>query len=400
MPRLTDRYSSLGVSWIDTMPLRKGELLERGVDVIDLGAGDADLLPPRAAVERLKEAAEIPALGRYGFGMGYRPFREAAARFMEERFGERFDPITETIPLIGSKEGLSLLAMAYLSRGDVAIIPEPGFVSYIGGARLSEGTPHFVPLRPEKDFLLDVKEIPSEVAERARLMYLNYPNNPTAATAPLSYLEEVVAWCREHDVLLAYDNAYSELAFDGYEPPSIFHVEGARDIAMEFHTLSKTYNMTGWRLGWANGNAESIEVLAKVKTFVDMGQFMPVQAAGAAAIEARHEFIPGNVEVFRTRRDAAVEAWREAGFLVDLPKATMYVWIRLPEGVDDIDFTLRLMDEAGVIVIPGQGLGPSCAGYFRIALTTGTDRIVEGAQRAAAVLAAMQAEAAEPAPTP
>jgi len=391
MPHLTDRYRSLGVSWIDTMPLRKGELLDRGVDVIDLGAGDADLAPPPAAVDRLREAAGIPALGRYGFGMGYRPFREAAVRFMEERFGVHFDPITETIPLIGSKEGLSLLAMAYLSKGDAVIVPEPGFVSYIGGARLSEGDPFFVPLRPEKDFLLDLAEIPPEVATRARLMYLNYPNNPTAATAPLSYLEEVVAWCRENDVLLAYDNAYSELAFDGYEPPSIFHVEGAREIAMEFHTLSKTYNMTGWRLAWANGAPEFIEVLAKVKTFVDMGQMMAVQAAGVAALETRHDFVPGNVEIFRERRDVAVAAFRKAGFLVEVPKATMYVWIRLPEGVDDIDFTMRLMEEEGVIVIPGQGLGPSCAGFFRIALTTGRERIEEGAERAGRVLARMLA---------
>jgi LL-diaminopimelate aminotransferase len=391
MPKLTERYNSLGVSWIDTMPLRKRELLDRGVDVIDLGAGDADLDPPPEAVARLREAAGDPTLGRYGFGMGHRPFREAACRFMDERFGVRFDPISETIPLIGSKEGLSLLALAYLAKGDVVIVPEPGFVSYIGGARLSEGEPFFVPLRPENDFLLDLSEIPPEVAGRAKLLYLNYPNNPTAATAPFAYLEQVVAWCRAHDVLLAYDNAYSELAFDGYVPPSIFEVEGARDIAIEFHTLSKTYNMTGWRLAWANGAPEFIEVLAKVKTFVDMGQMMAVQAAGVAALESRHAFIPKNLAVFRERRNAAVEAWRAAGFHVDLPKATMYVWIRLPEGVDDIDFTLKLMEEAGVIVIPGQGLGPSCAGYIRIALTTDAPRLIESAERAGRVLAKMRA---------
>jgi LL-diaminopimelate aminotransferase len=391
MPRTTERYASLGESWIDTMPLRKRELLDRGVDVLDLGAGDADLSPPPAVLEALREAAALPELGRYGFGMGHRPFREAAARFTQERFGVAFDPITETIPLIGSKEGLSLLALAYVSRGDVAILPEPGFVSYIGGTRLAEGEPWFVPLRAEKGFLLDPAEIPSEVVARAKLLYLNYPNNPTAATAPLSYLQEMVAWCREHDILLAFDNAYSELAFDGYVPPSIFQVEGARDIAMEFHTLSKTFNMTGWRLGWAHGRPEFIEVLSKVKTFVDMGQFMPVQAAGVAALETRHDFIPGNLEVFRKRRDAAVEAWRRAGFEMELPKATMYVWIRLPDGVDDIEFTLRLMEEAGVIVIPGQGLGPSCAGYFRIALTLPEARLVEAAERAAPVLASLRA---------
>jgi len=376
------------------MPLRKRVLLDQGVDVIDLGAGDADLSPPQAAVDALRELALDPTLGRYGFGMGYRPFREATSRFMAERFGVTMDPITETIPLIGSKEGLSLLALAYLGPGDVAILPEPGFVSYIGGARLSEGEPFFVPLRPEKDFLLDPDEIPADIVARAKLLYLNYPNNPTAATAPMAYLEKMVAWCKEHDILLAFDNAYSELAFDGYVPPSIFQVEGAREIAMEFHTLSKTFNMTGWRLGWANGKAEFIERIAKVKTFVDMGQFMPAQGAGAAALDHRDTFIPGNVEIFRKRRNAAVEAWRAAGFEVEMPKATMYVWIRLPGGVDDIAFTLRLMEEAGVIVIPGQGLGPSCAGFFRIALTTPEARLVEAAERAAPILHALLQEAA------
>jgi LL-diaminopimelate aminotransferase len=392
MPGTSQRYQTLGESWIDTMPLRKRILLEQGVDVIDLGAGDADLSPPRAAVDQLRELALDPTLGRYGFGMGYRPFREATSRFMAERFGVAMDPITETLPLIGSKEGLSLLAMAYVGPGDVAILPEPGFVSYIGGARLAEGQPWFVPLRPENDYLLDPDEIPAEVVARAKLLYLNYPNNPTAATAPMAYLEKMVAWCREHDIVLAFDNAYSELAFDGYIPPSIFQVEGAREIAMEFHTLSKTFNMTGWRLGWVNGRPEFIERIAKVKTFVDMGQFMPLQGAGAAALDTRHTFVPENVEIFRKRRDAAVEAWRAAGFTVDRPKATMYIWIRLPEGVDDVAFTLRLMDEAGVIVIPGQGLGPSCAGFFRIALTTNEARLVEAAQRAAPVLEGLMAE--------
>lgn len=392
MPETSLRYQTLGESWIDTMPLRKRTLVEQGVDVIDLGAGDADLAPPQAAVERLRDLALDPTLGRYGFGMGHRPFREATSRFMLERFGIHMDPVTETIPLIGSKEGLSLLALAYVGPNDVAILPEPGFVSYIGGARLAEGEPFFVPLRPEKEYLLDPAEIPPEIVARAKILYLNYPNNPTAATAPMAYLEKMVAWCRKHDILLAYDNAYSELAFDGYIPPSIFEVDGAREIAMEFHTLSKTFNMTGWRLGWANGKPEFIERIAKVKTFVDMGQFMPLQGAGAAALDARHAFIPGNVEVFRKRRDAAVEAWRSAGFEVALPKATMYVWIRLPAGVDDIQFTLRLMEEAGVIVIPGQGLGPSCAGFFRIALTTPEDRLTEAARRAAPILAAMLQE--------
>lgn len=376
------------------MPLRRQELIERGVDVIDLGAGDADLSPPAAAVERLAELAGRPELGRYGFEMGYRPFRDSVVGYMRERFGAEFDPVTETLPLVGSKEGLTLLALAFVSPDDTLIVPEPGFVSYIGGARLSEGHTHFVPLRPENDFLLDLSEIPDDVARDARLLYLNYPNNPTAATAPLSYLAEVVAWCREHDVLLAYDNAYAEMGFDGYRPPSIFEVPGAREVALEFHTLSKTFNMTGWRLGWVNGRAELVDSLAKVKSFVDMGQFMPLQGAGAAALDHRAEFISGNMQVFRERRDAAVDAWRAAGFVIDPPKATMYLWLELPEGLDDLDFTLALMEREGVIVIPGQGLGPSCRGWFRIALTTGRERLEEAAARAGRVLADLRSSAA------
>ena len=369
------------------MPLRKRELLERGVDVIDLGAGDADLSPPAAAVERLRELSLRPELGRYGFATGYKPFREAVVTYMRERFGVEFDPVTETVPLVGSKEGLSLLGLAYVSPGDALIVPEPGFVSYIGGARLSEGEPYFVPLRAEKGFLLDLDEVPAEVAARARLLYLNYPNNPTAAVAPMSYLRDVVAWCREHDVLLAFDNAYAEMGFAGYRPPGIFEVEGAREIALEFHTLSKTFNMTGWRLGWVSGDARLLEPLARVKSFVDMGQYMPLQGAGAAALEARHEFIAGNMAIFEQRRDAAVAAFRAVGFEVEVPKATMYLWLHLPEGIDDLEFTMALMEREGMIVIPGQGLGPSCAGWFRIALTTGPERLVEAAQRAGRVLA-------------
>ena len=395
MPQLTERYRRLGISWIDSMPDRKRALVDAGLDVIDLGAGDADLAPPRAVVEALKTAAEDPTLGRYGFGTGYLPFRESIARFMERRFGVGVDPLDEVVPLIGSKEGLSHLALAYLSRGDVAIVPEPGFISYIGGTLLSEGTPYFVPLRPEQDFLLDPGEIPEGVLRRARILYLNYPNNPTAAVAPREYLERMVRFCAERDILLVYDNAYSELAYDGYRPPSIFEIAGAWDVAIEFHSLSKTYNMTGWRLGWAVARPERARALAKVKSFIDMGHFMPVQAAGAAALESWAEFVPGNVQRFRERRDAAVEGWRAAGFEIDPPRAAIYLWVKLPEGVADVPFATRLMEETGVMVIPGSALGPSCTGYFRVSLTASPERLAEAARRAGAVLAAMQPEPVE-----
>jgi LL-diaminopimelate aminotransferase len=273
-----------------------------------------------------------------------------------------------------------------MEEGDVGIIPEPGYNSYQGGTLLAGGDAHRYALRPRTDFLVELDDIPEDVLRRARILYLNYPNNPTAAIAPREYLERVVAECRKRDILLVYDNAYSELAFDGYVPPSIFEIDGAREVAVEFHSLSKTYNMTGWRLGWAVARPEIAGALAKVKSFVDTGQFMAVQAAGVAAIESYDSFVPGNVAVFKERRDAAVAAFREAGFACETPRATMYLWIPLPEGVPSALFADRLLDEEGVVVLPGSGFGAGGEGFFRISFITSPERIVEAARRAGRVL--------------
>jgi LL-diaminopimelate aminotransferase len=385
MPPFTPRYSSLPVYMLAGIPAKKRELIARGVDVIDLGAGDADLAPPPAAIEAMREAVTKPALGRYGFGLGHFPYREAIVKWMDTRFGVRFDPVSEVVPLIGSKEGIAHLAFAYLQRGDVAIIPEPGYLSYLGGTLLAEGTPHLYPLRPRTDFLIELDEIPADVLRKAKILYLNYPNNPTAAIAPREYLERIVARCRELDILLVYDNAYSELAFDGYTPPSIFEIDGAREVAIEFHSLSKTYNMTGWRCGWAVARPEIAGALAKVKSFVDTGPFMAVQAAGVAALESWAEFVPKNVATFKERRDAAIEAFREAGFTGAVPKATMYLWLEVPEGVEEAALAEALMEE-GVIVIPGTGFGQGGAGFFRVSLTVSPERLREAARRAGEVL--------------
>ena len=389
MPSSSARFAQLPEYVLARIPARKRELLMRGVDVIDLGAGDADLSPPPAALARLAEASREPALQRYGFGLGYVPYREAVSAWMHQRFGLRFDPLTEVVPLIGSKEGISHLAFAYLEEGSVGIVPEPGYNSYQGGTLLAGGEAYRYALRPRTDFLVDLDEIPVDVLRRARILYLNYPNNPTAAVAPRGYLESVVRRCRELDILLVYDNAYSELAFDGYVPPSIFEIDGARDVAIEFHSLSKTYNMTGWRCGWAVARPEIAGALAKVKSFVDTGQFMAVQAAGAAAIESYASFVPANVDVFRERRDAAVAAFREAGFACETPKATMYLWIPLPEGLPSADFAERLMDDEGVVVLPGSGFGAGGEGFFRISFIAPPDRIREAARRAGRVLAGL-----------
>ena len=389
MPPFAQRFATLPEYPLATIPQRKRVLLDRGVDVIDLGAGDADFAPPAEALSRMQAAIATPSLSRYGFGMGYFPYREAVSAFMQRRFGVTCDPMTEVVPLIGSKEGISHLAFAYMEPGSIGIIPEPGYNAYQGGTLLASGEAYRYPLRPRTKFLVELDEIPDDVLDRARILYLNYPNNPTAAVAPLEYLEHVVTTCRERDILLVYDNAYSELAFDGYVPPSIFEVDGARDVAIEFHSLSKTYNMTGWRCGWAVARPEVASTLAKVKSFVDTGQFMAVQAAGVAALETWNTFVPANVARFQERRDAAVAAFRTAGFSCDVPLATMYLWIALPEGVASAMFAERLLDEEGVIVMAGSAFGAGGEGFFRISFIASPARIAEAATRAGRVLANM-----------
>jgi LL-diaminopimelate aminotransferase len=394
MPRFSARFGSFPAYPLAHIPARKKALIEAGVDVIDLGAGDADLAPPAAAVAALQRAAEVPALQRYGFGLGYVPYREAIATWMQKRFAQRVDPMTEIVPLLGSKEGLAHVAFAYVGPGDVGIIPEPAYQAYLGGTLMSDATPYVYALRPRTNFLVELDEIPTDVLSRTRMLYLNYPNNPTAAIAPRDYLERVVRVCRERDILLVYDNAYSEMGFDGYVPPSIFEIDGARDVAIEFHSLSKTYNMTGWRCGWAVAKPEIASALTKVKSFTDTGQYMGIQAAGVAAIESWADFVPANLETFRQRRDAAVTAFRSNGFVADTPRATMYLWMPLPDGIASKDFADRLREERGVIVLPGSGFGEGGEGFFRISFIQPPARIAEAARRAGELLNVMQRERA------
>ena len=369
--RLQDlpRYPMVGV------PEAKARLEAAGVDVIDLGAGDADLDPPPETVRRLAEAASQRSMSRYPFQTGLPDLREAIATWMGHRFGVSLDPYTEILPLLGSKEGIAKLPLAFLDPGDAAVIPDPGYPVYQGGVVLAGGEPYLVPLRPENDYLLPLDGIPDEVRSRLGLLYLNYPNNPTAATAPLEYLGQAVDFCREHDTVLAYDHAYSEIAFDGYRPPSILEVEGADGIALEFHSFSKTYNMTGWRLGWVAGSAALIESLMTVKTVMDIGVFKAVQAAGAAALAAYEHWVPENVARFQVRRDVAVEGLRKVGFTVTEPKATMYLWVPVPGGGSSLAFAERALEEQGVVVLPGAALGAGGEGYFRIALTVEEERM-------------------------
>jgi LL-diaminopimelate aminotransferase len=383
------RVASLPSYPMAELPAIKPRLMQQGVDVIDLGAGDADFAPPRVAVEALARAAQDPAMSRYAFQLGLAAFREAAAGYMRRRFGLTVDPYTEMHPLLGSKEGIAHLAAAVLDRGDVAIVPVPGYAVYQGGTVLADGDPYLYDLTPRTDFLLELEEIPAEVLKRAKLVYLNYPNNPTAAVATRDYLERAVALCRRHDILIAYDNPYCDITFDGYVAPSILEVPGAMDVAVEFHSLSKSFCMTGWRLGWAVGRPDRIAALARVKNYVDTGAFLPVQAAGAEVLKQAERLAADYAARFQERRDAILPALRANGFEAETPRATMYLWIPLPEGVASAAFQKRALEEVGVVTLPGSAFGAGAEGFFRIALTVGTSRLVEGAERLGKVLAAV-----------
>ncbi len=381
MISFSQRVQSLPGYPLAEIPSIKRRLLEAGVDVIDLGAGDNDTPPPDVAVQAMGAALRNPALSKYGFQQGLPEFRQAASRWIERRFGVHFDPATETLPLIGSKEGLSHLPFTVINPGDVAIVPEPGYQAYIGGALLAGADPYIAPLRPENDFLLRLDQVPRDVLRRAKIAFVNYPNNPTAAVATAAYLERTVSICREHSILLAYDNAYCDLTFDGYRAPSIFETPGARDVALEFFSLSKSYSMTGWRLGFAAGRAELIGALTRVKSYVDTGPFLAVQKAGAAALDAGETLVEPIRAELQRRRDAAVAALRVAGFDVEPPKAAMYLWIPLPAGVASAGFARQALEELGVVVLPGSGFGPAGEGFFRIALTVEAARLKLAAER-------------------
>ena len=389
MTKLSKRLGALPDYPMAEIPAIKRRLIQQGVDLIDIGAGDADLPPPPIAVEALARAARDPAMSRYAFQIGLPAFREAAAGYLGRRFGLSIDPFTELQPLLGSKEGIAHLAMATLDPGDVAVVPEPGYAVYHGGTVLTGATPYCTPLTPRTEFLLEMEELPREVLQRTRLVYLNYPNNPTAAIAPRDYLERTVAFCRRHDILIAYDNPYCEITFDGYKAPSIFEIAGARDVAVEFHSLSKSFCMTGWRLAFAVGRPDLIAALARVKNYVDTGAFLALQVAGAAVLERAEELTRGYVERFRERRDAMVMALRAEGFETEAPRATMYLWIPLPEGLPSAAFQRRAMEDVGVVTLPGTAFGAAAEGFFRVALTVATPRLQEAALRLGKVLAAV-----------
>jgi len=372
---------------MEKLPAIKRRLIEQGVDVIDVGAGDADFPPPDVAVKALTRAAQDPTMSRYAFQLGLAAFLEAAAGYMQRRFGVSIDPYKELLPLLGSKEGIAHLATAVLDPGDIAIVPVPGYAVYEGGTILADAELYRCNLTSRTDFLLELEEIPADVLRKAKLVYLNYPNNPTAAVAPREYLERVIAACRKHDLLLIYDNPYCEITFDGYVAPSIFEIPGAMDVAVEFHSLSKSFCMTGWRLAFAVGRADRITALARVKNYLDTGPFLAVQAAGAEVLKQAERIAAGYAAQFKERRDAIVPVLRANGFEIEPPRATLYLWIPLPDGLASAAFQKRALDDVGVVTLPGSAFGAGAEGFFRIALTVPVPRLIEATERLGKVLA-------------
>jgi len=387
----SQRLSRLPGYPLADLPARKRRLIEQGVDVIDLGAGDADYPPPAPVIEAMQRAAAETRLSKYGFQQGNPEFRRAAVDWMRRRFGVGFEPATEVLPLIGSKEGLSHFASAVLDPGDLAVVPEPGYQAYLGGTVLAGGKPLVYSLTARTNYLVELGEIPEATLRRVRLVYLNYPNNPTAAVAPRDYLERTVALCRRHGIVVAYDNPYCDLTFDGYRAPGIFEIPGAREVAVEFHSLSKSHSMTGWRIGWVAGAAQFISALVRVKSYVDTGPWLGIQQAAAYALDHAEELVPPNVAELQRRRDAGVAALRSSGFQIETPKAAMYLWVPLPAGVESAAFSRQALDQEGVVTLPGSAFGPGGEGYFRVALTVGEERIREGVGRLARTLARVSA---------
>ncbi|HFC97143.1 MAG TPA: LL-diaminopimelate aminotransferase [Thermosulfurimonas dismutans] len=363
----------------------KAEALERGMDVIDLGVGDPDLPTPPHIVEAGQKALERPENHHYPSSVGMSAFREAAAEWFEKRFGVKVDPASEVVTLIGSKEGIAHFPLAFVNPGEVVLVPTPAYPVYHIGTLFAGGETYYLPLTPENDFRPDLAAIPEEVLSRARILWINYPNNPTTAVVTREWFSQVVAFAREHGLIVAHDAAYTELYFEGYRPPSILEVPEAREVAIEFHSLSKTYCMTGWRIGFAVGCAELVKGLTTVKNNVDSGCFQAVQEAGIAALTGPQDCVEEHRRIFDERRRTMLEGLQKLGFEVYPPRATFYLWVKVPPGYTSADFCARLIREAGIVVTPGNGFGDPGEGYFRIALTVGKERLEEALSRLASL---------------
>lgn len=379
MVTYADRINSLPPYLFASIDKARAEAVKKGVDVINLSIGDPDLPTPAHIVEAMKKSLDNPARHRYPSYEGMLSFRSTAAQWYKKTMNVDLDPENEVLTLIGSKEGIAHIPLAFLNPGDISLVPDPGYPVYNIGSILANGKPFKMPLLSENDFLPDLDAIPAHIAKIARLMFINYPNNPTSATASIKFFEEVVDFANENEIIVIHDNAYSEMTFDGYKAPSFLNVSGAKDVGIEVHSLSKTYNMTGWRLGFAVGNRDILAGLGKVKTNVDSGAFEAVQEAGMAALSGAQDCVRETNLIYRERRDALLVGLKSLGLPVKPPKATFYVWVHV--NGSSSAFAKMLLEKAGIVATPGVGFGESGEGYVRFALTQPVERINEAVER-------------------
>ena len=378
---IADRLKQLPPYLFVEIDKAKRTLAAEGKDVIDLGVGDSDLPTPAHIIAKLKETVDDPANHRYSFTEGIAELRQAIARWYQRRFNVTLDPNTEVLPLLGSKEGIAHLPLAIADPGDAVLVPEPCYPPYRSGTVFAGAEVVFMPLLEENSFFPDLGGISQKAIRRAKLMFLNYPNNPTAAVAAAEQFQEAIALAKEYGVAIAHDAAYSEISFDGYKAMSFLEVPEAKSVGVEFHSLSKTYNMTGWRIGFACGNATIIGALNQLKTNLDSGIFQPVQWAGIEALEGDQTPLQQAVATYQQRRDLLVDGLTKAGWQVPKPKATFYVWARVPTQEKSITFAARLLQQSHVVITPGIGFGPSGEGYVRLSLTIPTERLQEAVTR-------------------
>ena len=352
-----------------------------GVDVVTFAIGDPDLPTPPNIMAALHAAADEPVNHRYPESEGLPELRQSISDWYFRRFETRFDPVKECLPLIGSKEGIGHIALCFIDPGDIAIVPDPGYPVYEVGTMFAGGESYKVPCTREGGWKPDFDTIPANVAEKAKVIWLNYPNNPTGAVADFGFFERAVAWAKKYDVAILHDNPYSDVCYDGYIAPSIFQVPGARDVAIEFNSWSKIYNMTGWRIGMVVGNGQMVDALMRVKSNIDSGIPQAIQRMAIEAVYGPQDVIDDHNRIYQRRRDRIVEGLRKKGLEVDLPKASLYVWAKLPAGATSADFAARLIEDCGVVVTPGRGYGLQGEGYVRLSVTTPDDRVEEGMRR-------------------
>lgn len=376
-----ERLRRLPPYLFEELDRKKEEAILKGIDVIDLGVGDPDLPTPEPIIDAIKRALQDPTNHRYPSYSGMLEFRESVSKWYKKRFNVPLDPEREIITLIGSKEGIAHFPWAFIDPGDTVLVPSPAYPVYNISTIFCGGISYFMPLLEEDDFLPDLDAIPEDVAKRAKIMFLNYPNNPTSAVSTKDFFKDVVDFAKKYDIIVCHDAAYTEITFDGYRAPSFLETDGAKDIGIEFHSLSKTYNMTGWRIGFAVGNAQLIGALGAIKSNIDSGVFQAIQLAAKRALELDESWIRKNVDIYKRRRDIFISTFSKIGLSLKVPKATFYLWVKVPDGYTSVGFASKLLDEAGVVVTPGSGFGEPGEGYIRISITQKDERVKEAVDR-------------------